>query len=89
MASHAARVKPADANAIAREVVVSLALARQKKGLSYEDMAGQTGLHATSISLIERQKRQPTFVNLVRMAEAMGLRLSRLVSQAERAVRAD
>lgn len=60
-----------------------LAKARKEQGINYEDLAGLSGLHATSLSLIERRKRQPTFVNLCRIAGALGIRLSELVQQAE------
>ena len=64
-------------------VVRLLARERKKQGINYEDMAGLSGLHATSLSLIERRKRQPTFVNLCRIAGPLGVRLSDLVREAE------
>lgn len=74
------------ADKIASVVVDLLAQKRQGKGVNYEDLAGLTGLHATSLSLIGRRLRQPTFVNLCRIATALGVRLSTLVRKAEKQV---
>lgn len=67
-------------------MIARLADVREKQGLSYEELGGRTGLHPTSLSLIERQKRQPTFVNLLRLALALNVRLSNIVREAEAAV---
>lgn len=66
-----------------------LAEARRKVGVNYEDLGGLTGLHATSLSLIERHLRKPTFVNLCRIASALRVRLSTIVRNAENQVRKD
>lgn len=76
-------MKRRPAEKITTGVVRLLAKERRNQGINYEDMAGLCGLHATSLSLIERRKRQPTFVNLCRIAGALGVRLSELVQRAE------
>ena len=82
-------MKRHNADKIASAVVDLLAQKRQGKGVNYEDLGGLTGLHATSLSLIERGLRRPTFVNLCRIAAALGVRLSTLVRKAEKQVDQD
>ncbi len=84
---HREAVKRSDSEKIATAVVDLLAVARRKMGLNYEDLGGLTGLHATSLSLIERHLRKPTFVNLCRIASALRVRLSTIVRNAENQVR--
>lgn len=82
-------MKRHDAGKIASAVVDLLAQTRQRKRVNYEDLGGLTGLHATSLSLIERHMRRPTFVNLCRIAGALGVRLSTLVRRAEKQMEQD
>ena len=79
-------VKRSDSDKIATAVVDLLAEVRRKRGVNYEDLGGLTGLHATSLSLIERHLRRPTFVNLCRIASALRVRLSTVVRNAENQV---
>ena len=85
MPPHAKGVKRRHADQISSAVVDLLAQKRRERGVTYEDLAGLTGLHATSLSLIERHLRNPTFVSLSRIALALGVRLSTLVRKAENA----
>ena len=80
-------VKLSESDKIATAVVDLLAEARRKRGVNYEDLGGLTGLHATSLSLIERHLRKPTFFNLCRIASALRVRLSTIVRNAENQVR--
>ena len=64
---------------IVKVIVKRLAMARQKKGLSYEQLADMTGLHRTGISLIERGERQPSLLNIIKIAQALELDLSQLL----------
>ena len=84
---HREQVKRSDSEKIAAVAVDLLAEVRRNSRMSYEDLGGLTGLHATSISLIERHMRQPTFVNLCRIARALNVRLSTIVRKAEEQVR--
>ncbi len=77
-------MKRHDADKIAAAVVDLLTQKRKERGVNYEDLGGLTGLHATSLSLIERHLRRPTFVNLCRIATALDVRLSTLLRRAEK-----
>jgi transcriptional regulator with XRE-family HTH domain len=54
-------------------------------GLSQEGLADLAGMHRTYVSEIERGLRNPSFRNLFKLASALDIPLSELVSQAERA----
>ncbi len=60
---------------------------RQARGLSQEALAERAGLHAVYVSLIERKQRKPTLYVAARLADALGEPLSKLVSEAEQAVK--
>ena len=50
-------------------------------GLSQEKLAEAAGLHWTYISSIERGKRNVSLVNIVRIAKALGVSPSELLSK--------
>jgi transcriptional regulator with XRE-family HTH domain len=52
---------------------------RQRAGLSQEKLAELAGLHRTYVSGIERGNRNVSLVNIVRLARALGVPVSRLV----------
>ena len=56
---------------------------REKKGLSQEQLAFDSGLHRTYISLIERGKRSPSLRTLERIVNALDLRLSVMIKDME------
>jgi transcriptional regulator with XRE-family HTH domain len=56
---------------------------REKKGLSQEQLAFDSGLHRTYISLIERGKRSPSLRTLERIVNALDLRLSVMIKNVE------
>jgi len=76
-------VKQSAAEKIAAAAIERLTQLRLKKEISFEELGGRTGLHPTALSLIERRKRQPTFINLLRVASALGVRFSKIVREAE------
>lgn len=51
---------------------------RKSKGLSQEKFALKMGLHRTYIGAIERGERNVSFLNLQRIANALGITLSEL-----------
>jgi transcriptional regulator with XRE-family HTH domain len=52
-------------------------------GLSQEGLADLAGMHRTYVSEIERGLRNPSYRNLVKLAEALDMSLSELVARAE------
>jgi transcriptional regulator with XRE-family HTH domain len=58
---------------------------REEKGISQERLAHAAGLHRTYVGLIERGQRNPTLDAAHALARALGMRLSELVREAERA----
>ena len=56
---------------------------RQAAGLSQESLADRAGLHRTAVSLIERGQRSPSVETLQRICAALGIPVSRLLSDAE------
>ena len=52
--------------------------------LSQEGLADLAGMHRTYVSEIERGLRNPSYRNLVKLATALELPLSKLVARAER-----
>jgi transcriptional regulator with XRE-family HTH domain len=57
---------------------------REQKGLSQEELAFESGLHRTYISLIERGKRSPSLRTVDKIAVALGSRLSSLLKELDR-----
>jgi transcriptional regulator with XRE-family HTH domain len=51
---------------------------REGKGLTQEGLADLAGLHFTYIGQIERGKRNPSLVNLERLAKALKIDASKL-----------
>jgi len=57
---------------------------RQRRGISQERLAELAGIHRTYIGDVERGTRNLALVNMTRIAEALGLRLSGLIREMER-----
>jgi transcriptional regulator with XRE-family HTH domain len=58
-------------------------------GLSQEGFADKVGIHRTYMGAVERGERNLTLLNLVRIANALGIRLSDLIAEAEKAMKPD
>lgn len=56
---------------------------RERRGLTYEEMAASSGLHRTTVGLYERGERGPTIEAALQVADALGIPLSELVRKAE------
>ncbi len=68
---------------IAYSVAEQLAELRRQEGLTLESLAERSGLHRTSIGLVERHERTLTINSAQRLCAALGVRLSDLVRRAE------
>jgi len=60
-------------------VIAKLKEARLEQGLSHEKLANKVGLHRTAIGLIEARKREPSFVNCLKIANALDVDLHDLI----------
>ena len=52
---------------------------RKKKGLTQEELADKAGMHFTYVGQIERGLRNPSLVNLHKLAKALGVRAGDLL----------
>jgi ribosome-binding protein aMBF1 (putative translation factor) len=70
---------------ISLEVVQLLRQERIRRGISMNRLAEKSGLSQSMVSLLERGMRNPTLDTLLRMADALGLDLWRLIKRASTA----
>lgn len=56
---------------------------RGARGLSQEALADAAGMHRTYVGGIERGERNPSYRNILRLAEALDIRPSDLIRRAE------
>lgn len=68
---------------IVDRVVRELIAARKKQKLSHEMIAEKTGLHRTTIGVIEAGKRQPTLLTCLKISHALGVDLGKIISKAD------
>lgn len=57
------------------DVVTALKEARERRGLSLQDICEKTGITRASLSLLENGKGNPTMTTLRRVAEAIGVEI--------------
>ena len=57
---------------------------RSTAALSQEELAHRIGMHRTYLGGIERGERNPSYTNILRIAEALGIAGSALLAAAER-----
>ena len=57
--------------------------ARTERGISQEELAHRAGVHRTYVGGIERGERNPTVTSIFKLADALELRASELISRAE------
>lgn len=58
--------------------------ARERRNLTGEAVRRLTGIHPTSLSFMERNQQEPSGEQIRRLAEALGLNISRLAALAAR-----
>ena len=66
---------------IASKLVDELIRLRKEQGLSHEKLAEMTGLHRSTISLIESKKRNPTVITCLKICKALELELHTVLSR--------
>ncbi|MCX6879534.1 MAG: helix-turn-helix transcriptional regulator [Verrucomicrobia bacterium] len=72
-----------EAQKFVHHVVFLLKQRREAMGWSQRTLATRAGLDPKTVSLIERGDRSPTLFTLALLAEAMGVRLSEVLQNAE------
>ena len=58
-------------------------LARQKLGISQEELAFRAGLHRTYIGMVERAERSISLQNAKKIADALNVKLDTLLNNGE------
>jgi transcriptional regulator with XRE-family HTH domain len=58
---------------------------RKEKGLTHEKLAELAGLHPTTISLLERNKRQPSITTVFLLAAGLDVEPDDLIGEVKRA----
>lgn len=56
---------------------------RAQHRISQEELAHRSGLHRTYVGGIERGERNPTYANILKLADALEINASELVASAE------
>ena len=57
---------------------------REEKGLTQEEVARRAGVTAVSISRWENKEREPTFQNVERIAQALGVTMAEMVKEPQK-----
>jgi transcriptional regulator with XRE-family HTH domain len=66
------------------KVAEELKKARKSQGLSHQTLADMTGISRAGISFIESRKRSPSLQNCLKLAKALGLRLTDILARVEK-----
>ena len=77
-----------DHEKICVRVSALLAKERQRRGLSMTQLASNSGLSQPSVSYFERNLRNPNLTTLLRISDALGVDLGRLIQRAVKDIRA-
>jgi transcriptional regulator with XRE-family HTH domain len=54
---------------------------RKEIGISQEELAGRCGLHRTYVGDIEQGRRNPSLLNIIRIAESFGVSPAKLFEE--------
>ena len=54
---------------------------RKERGFTHEALAERAGLHPTTLSLLERSKRQPSLATIFLLAAGLGVEPDKLVRE--------
>lgn len=76
-------VREEEAQNLVGRIVSSLERERKRQGLSQRALAQLARLDPKTVNLIERGARNPTLYTLALMADALGLRLAKVMEEAE------
>lgn len=56
---------------------------RKELGISHQTLADRCKLHRSAISLIERKKRMPSLLSIIRIYKALGMSLGSIILATE------
>lgn len=62
-----------------KELGKKIKIARNKLGVSQEELAERCDFDRTYISLLERGKRNPSYLNLVKLSSGLGINIQKLL----------
>ena len=65
------------------DVILAIRQERERRGVSMYRLAKHTGLHASTIGLIERGERNPSLFVILKMSEALEISLGEILSSLE------
>jgi transcriptional regulator with XRE-family HTH domain len=57
---------------------------RRENGLTHEQLAERASLHPTTISLLERSRRQPSITTIFLLAEGLGIEPDELIREVKK-----
>ena len=69
---------------ITKAFSLTLLRIRKEKGLTHEKLAELAGLHPTTISLLERDRRQPSITTVFLLAKGLGVEPEALVAEVKK-----
>ena len=79
--------KTSEREAIIAQLVTAIQKERLRQNLSLSEIASRAGLDRTMIMRVEKRERLPTIDTLLRIADALEIKLSSVLAAAEKAVR--
>ena len=69
---------------ITKAFSLTLLRIRKEKGLTHEKLAELAGLHPTTLSLLERNRRQPSITTVFRLANGLGIEPDAFIGEVKR-----